>query len=245
MPQEAAGTLENALTRAGLKFRYINLFLETPKHLPLDQAAGLIVLGGPMNVDEVDKYPFLRLDVQWIEQSLECRLPLLGVCLGSQLLAKTLGAKVRANGVKEIGWYPIEWLPAAADDPLFRRDGRTTVFQWHGDTFDWPADAVPLARGELCEHQAFRYGATAYGLQFHIEMTAEMVENWLNDGLNREEMAGLDYIDPDRIRERTPAELPSLVSMAAEVFDRFAGLCNVVRRTECAPSAESERCGTQ
>jgi GMP synthase (glutamine-hydrolysing) len=227
MPQEAAGTLEHALTKAGLAFRTIDLFVETPQSLPIDQAAGLIVLGGPMNVDEVEKYPFLRSDVAWIQQALDHKTPLLGVCLGSQLLAKTLGATVHPNGIKEIGWYPIEWLPAAAEDPLFRRSGRATIFQWHGDTFDWPADATPLAQSELCSHQAFRYGETAYGLQFHIEMTAEMIEAWLNDEQNCQEMAQLDYIFPAQIRQQTPTNLPGLTAMATEVFARFAGLCRM------------------
>ena len=92
MPHEAGGTLETALTAAGLEFRYFDLHKEVPARLPLDQASGLVVLGGPMNVDEVDRYPFLACDVQWIEQALAADLPVLGICLGSQLLAKTLGA---------------------------------------------------------------------------------------------------------------------------------------------------------
>ena len=107
-------------------------------------------------------------------------LPVLGICLGSQLLAKTLGARVYPNHVKEIGWYPVELTPAAADDPLFAQSGTRTMFQWHGDTFDLPSGAVHLARSPACENQAFRYGRRAYGLQFHIEMTAAMIDDWLS-----------------------------------------------------------------
>ena len=99
-----------------------------------------------MNVDEVDRYPFLASDVQWIRQALAMDLPLLGICLGSQLLAKALGARVYPNRVKEIGWYPVEWTPAAADDPLLAQTGASTVFQWHGDTFDLPSGAILMAR---------------------------------------------------------------------------------------------------
>jgi GMP synthase (glutamine-hydrolysing) len=222
MLQETAGTLEAALTRAGLDFRYIDLFQEVPAELPLDQAAGLIVLGGPMNVDEVDRYPFLKLDVQWIRQAIKTRLPMLGICLGAQLLAKALGSRVHPNPIKEIGWYRLDWLSAAADDPLFAQTGTSRVFQWHGDTFQLPKDAVLLAKGSSCQNQAFRWGSNAYGLQFHIEMTAEMIERWLT---RAEERAELNRTDISAIRLQTPMFLREMQQLAADVFDRFARMC--------------------
>jgi GMP synthase (glutamine-hydrolysing) len=225
MPHEPGGTLETAFALAGLDFHYFDLYQEIPARLPLDEAAGLVVLGGPMNVDEVDQYPFLTLDVQWIEQALKRKLPFLGICLGSQLLAKTLGARVYPNRIKEIGWYPVELLPAACEDPIFTQSGARTMFQWHGDTFDLPSGAIHLARSPLCENQAFRYGRTAYGLQFHIEMTGGMIDDWLKTPDNCRELAELEYIDPQIIRDRTPDELPRLQALAAQVFGRFAAMC--------------------
>lgn len=225
MPHEPGGTLETALTAAGLDFRYVDLHKEAPAELPLDEAAGLIALGGPMSVNEVDRYPFLRKDVLWIARALSMELPFLGICLGAQLLAKTLGARVYPNRVKEIGWYPLKLLPDAADDPLFAESGERTTFQWHGDTFDLPDDTVQLARSPLCENQAFRYGSNAFGLQFHIEMTAGMIDDWLTEPGNCRELATLDYIDPQTIRTRTPQELPRLQTWAADVFGRFAEMC--------------------
>ncbi len=225
MPHEPAGTLETALTTAGLSFGYVDLFQETPARLPLDEASGLIVLGGAMNVDQTDQYPFLAREVQWIEQALAREMPLLGICLGSQLLAKTLGAKVYPGPRKEIGWYAIELTAAAAADPLLAQSGVQTVFQWHGDTFDLPAGAIHLARSPVCENQAFRYGSNAYGLQFHIEMTAAMIDDWLTEAGNCRELAALDYIDPRSIRQQTPQELPQLQTLAANVLGRFAQMC--------------------
>jgi GMP synthase (glutamine-hydrolysing) len=225
MVHEPGGTLETALSTAGLAYRYVDLFREIPVHLPLDESAGLIVLGGAMNVDQTDQYPFLVRDVQWIEHALSLELPVLGICLGAQLLAKTLGARVYPAARKEIGWYPVDLVAAAAEDPLFAQSGERTAFQWHGDTFDLPGGVVHLARSPLCENQAFRYGRDAYALQFHIEMTAAMIDDWLTEAGNCRELAGLDYIDPEGIRAQTPAELPRLQALAAEVLGRFAQMC--------------------
>jgi GMP synthase (glutamine-hydrolysing) len=225
MPHEKAGTIEDALSGAGLAFRYVELFREIPESLPLDQIAGMILLGGAMNVDQTEQYPFLAKDVEWIRQAIEIQLPLMGICLGAQLIAKALGARVYPNGVKEIGWYPIEFTKAAAEDPLFAQRGTRTIFQWHGDTFDLPEGTVHLAKSLQCKNQAFRYGSNAYGLQFHPEMTASMVDSWLNTPSGQEELSQLDYIDPQQITALTPQELPIMQAWAGEVFGRFAQMC--------------------
>lgn len=228
--RETLGALESVLRQAGLTWRYLELFTGLPDGLDLAEASGLIVLGGPMNVDETDRYPFLAAEVQWIRQAVERSIPMLGICLGSQLLAKAFGARVYPNAVKEIGWYEVELTPAAAGDPLFAGcPPRPTVFQWHGDTFDLPAGSVLLATGPLCRHQAFRIGSSAYGLQFHIEMTAELIDTWLDHPENDAELAALPYIDPQHIRQQTPTMLPRLQAVGSAVLRRFAGLC--VRRS--------------
>lgn len=223
---EPAGTLEDALAKANVDFRYLDLFAERPPYFNINQILGLVVMGGPMNVDDFEQYPYLEYESDWIRQAVNIGLPLLGICLGAQLIVKALGAKVYRNGIKEIGWYPLELTRAAAEDLLFADCGpKLTVFQWHGDTFDLPKGAVHLAQSPLCRNQAFRIGPSAYGLQFHIEMKAEMIEDWLTESVNSKELATVDYIDPKVIRQNTPQELPSLQLLADKVLGRFAALC--------------------
>lgn len=225
-PPETLGSLEGHFAQAGLAWQYVELFREVPHELALDQAAGLVVLGGPMNVDQVERYPFLGPEPRWIRKAIQAEMPLLGICLGAQLLAKALGAKVYPNAVKEIGWYEIELLPEAAADPLFAGcDARPVVFQWHGDTFDLPGGAVHLAQSVRCRHQAFRYGSSAWGLQFHIEMTAGLIDSWLADPDNQRELAALDYIDLQAIKRCTPEALPAMDALGQRVLRRFAELC--------------------
>lgn len=223
---ENMGSLESYFHRAGLSWQYVELFRQFPAQLDLAQAAGLVVMGGPMNVDEVDKFPFLAREVEWMRQAVAAGLPLLGICLGSQLLAKAMGAKVYPNAVKEIGWYEIELEPAAADDLLFAGSAaRETVFQWHGDTFDLPPGAVHLAFSPGCRQQAFRCGRAAWGLQFHVEVTAAIVDTWLTEAENRRELAGLDYIDPRAIAAQTPQMMPAMQALGDRVLPRFVSLC--------------------
>ena len=226
VPHETLGTIEPALTEAELPLEYLELFRGGPRRPDLSQSAGMVVLGGPMNVDQTDAFPFLAAEIDWIGEAIDRGLPVLGVCLGSQLIAKTLGAAVRPNRIKEIGWYPLQLTPDAQEDRLLSGcDRDQTVFQWHGDTFDLPTGAVPLARSDLCENQAFRYGENAYAFQFHIEVTARMIDSWLDEEQNRREVAALDYIDSRVIRNRTPEQLPGLQTLSRVVFGRFAAMC--------------------
>lgn len=228
VPHETLGSLESHFRDAGLSWQMIPLFQETPRRLEIGQAAGLVVMGGPMNVDEVGRYPFLEADVGWIREALAIELPTLGICLGSQLLAKALGARVYPNGVKEIGWYELELTGEAAEDRLFGGlAARQTVFQWHGDTFDLPQGAVLLASSPLCRHQAFRYGPAAWGLQFHVEMTPELVLDWLTDPQGSAEIASLEHIDPEAIRAGTDRGLAAMRNMGDRLLPAFAELCAV------------------
>ena len=220
------GSLEHVLVRAGLPQYPIDLFDTLPESLPLERACGLVILGGPMNVDDVESHPFLRPELDWIRQAVLRQLPTLGICLGAQLLAKTFGKPVYRNPVKEIGWYEIEVLPAAGEDRLFRGRGPVeTVFQWHGDTFDLSDGAVHLARGASCANQAFRIGPSAYGVQFHVEMTPSLIDEWLEEPSFSAEVAALDYIDPAAIRAEIAARIVAMDSFSQCLLERFAAWC--------------------
>ena len=233
VPQEALGNLEIVLRAGGLSLDVVDCFAENWRDVERAgfdprQFAGLVVMGGPMNVDQTDRFPFLETEVRWLRAAAQAELPTLGICLGAQLLAKALGARVFRNQGKEIGWYDVEMLPAALADPLLSGSRAVeTVFQWHGDTFDLPHAAVQLARSPACEQQAFRHGHNAYGLQFHLEMTAEMVGDWLEDPDMRAEVAALEEIDPREIRCRAPAALADSKPLVDRIFGRFAAMCRV------------------
>jgi len=139
----------------------------------------LIVLGGPMNVYEEAQYPFLKEEDTFLREAIKRKIPVLGICLGAQLLAKACGAAVTQNPEKEIGWYRLRLTDKGRQDPFFEGlPERFSVFQWHEDTFEVPAGAALLAEGDTCHNQAFRFGENAYGLQFHIEVTPEMIASW-------------------------------------------------------------------
>jgi GMP synthase (glutamine-hydrolysing) len=132
----------------------------------------LIVLGGPMNVYEEDKYPWLKMEKGFIQATIAANKTIVGICLGAQLIATVLGARVYPGEYKEMGWFPVEFTPFAQTWGL---PPRLEVFHWHGDTFDLPPDSIHLASSAGCTNQAFLYGERVLGLQFHLESTAESV----------------------------------------------------------------------
>jgi GMP synthase (glutamine-hydrolysing) len=138
----------------------------------------LIVLGGPISVNQTDIYPFLQDELALLKRRLAMDKPTLGVCLGAQLMAKALGAKIYPGTEKEIGWSPLSLSEAGNNSVLRHFAPPTRVLHWHGETFELPEGAVLLASSELYAHQAFAYGRRALGLQFHGECTAQGLESW-------------------------------------------------------------------
>lgn len=139
----------------------------------------LIVLGGPIGVYDAADYPFLQAEIRLLEQRLGADRPTLGICLGSQLMARALGARVYPGGQPEIGWAPLHLTDAGRASPLAElAPERTAVLHWHGDTFDLPAGAVRLASTARYPNQAFAWGRRGLAMQFHPEVTAEGLEAW-------------------------------------------------------------------
>ena len=184
---EGLGTAEEYFTNSGPGLHVVDL--SAGDQLPEDLAgiAGVISLGGPMNVYETDRHPFLAAEDSLIKKVLRQGMPFLGICLGSQLLAKAAGAEVRRAPEKEMGFKTVFLTEDGLKDPLLRGVGRElTVFQWHGDTFDLPVGGTLLATGRECRHQAFRVGPCAYGFQFHMEVARRDMVAWCDAYLNPE-----------------------------------------------------------
>jgi GMP synthase (glutamine-hydrolysing) len=194
---------------------------------PVESVSGVVVFGGSMNVDMTDRYPFLRQEREFVREAVDTGVPVLGICLGAQMLARAMDRDVYPAGIRELAFNVLHLTPEAADDPLMSvfRDG-DMVFHWHEDTFDAPEGATILGTGDDVHLQAFRIGDLAWGLQFHFEIDRAELEIWLD-------AAGEDVV---RAWGKTTAEvldqadrfLATQESRATELFGRFGEL---VRQT--------------
>jgi len=215
---EGPGRIAAALDRAGHQTRTVRLDRGDP--VPVGPAGldGLVVLGGPMGVRDVDDYPHLRAELDLLADCVDAGVPVLGICLGSQLLAAALGAAVAPSGSLELGWLPVQHLPGAAADPLLSPlPDPFPALHWHGDVLDLPAGATPLARSERTHLQAFRVGSTAYGLLFHLEAEPAQVAAMARAFPADVTAGGLDAAD----LAAEPVDVPEL---ATGVFDRWVAL---------------------
>jgi GMP synthase (glutamine-hydrolysing) len=219
---EGPGLIAVALEREGVAVEVIRVDRGEPVPRELGDAGGLVVLGGPMGVYEADQYPHLRDELRLIEAALRVGAPVLGVCLGSQLLAAALGARVGPAPMKEIGWFTVTPKPAAASDRLFGPLPSSFVaLHWHGDVFELPAGATSLASSTRTEHQAFRYGDLAYGILFHLEATPLEVHAMV--GASADELAGTTVSGEELLAE-TERWAARAAELGLPLFRRWVGL---------------------
>src|SRR5213593_201228 len=211
---EGLGLLANVLRDRGIHHRYLDLPRGEAPPRDLTNVGGLIVLGGPMSVYEAERHTFLRTESGLVERALTAGRPVLGICLGAQLIASALGARVYAGERREVGWGPITLTPEGRDDSVFGvLEPELTVFHMHGDAYELPPDAKNLARSPLYEQQAFRWGDLVYGLQFHLEFTDTIIGRLVAEPESREFITGAG-VDPARLVAETPARLRELVPIA-------------------------------
>lgn len=191
-----------------------------PRHEEVD---GALAMGGPMNVDDVERHPALAEERDWISEAVGRQMPVLGICLGAQLVARALGAAVRPGEAPEIGFAPI--AVHDPDDPVVGALAPSTeVLHWHGDVFDLPRGAVPLASSARTERQAFRSGS-AWGVLFHPEADNELVDTWLaKPVMLAEAEAALGPEAATKIRTQARAAEPDLVKRSTPGFRAFADL---------------------
>ncbi len=178
---EPLGLLDPMIRARGHRIRYVN-FQRHPQARPqLDRYHALVVLGGPMHVTETALYPHLLIECQLIEQALKRRIPVLGICLGAQLLAHVLGARVGPATRAEIGWYMVRprGIEIAEDPVMQPLDRERPVFQWHSYGFEVPAGTRHLAESDDCPAQAISYDGLAWGFQFHLELDERLIRRWL------------------------------------------------------------------
>jgi GMP synthase (glutamine-hydrolysing) len=224
---EGLGLLANVLREVGVHHRYLDVARGEPLPRDLRGVGGLIVLGGPMAAYEPDRHPFLAAESALIERAMTAGRPMLGICLGAQLIAQVLGSRVYAGERRELGWAPITLTEDGQDDPILAGTASPlTVFHMHGDTYELPADAHNLARSALYEQQAFRWGDLVYGFQFHVEFTDAIIGRLATEPESRAYITEAGT-DPKKLVAETSAHVRKLTDVTQRVFSSFFSQCGL------------------
>ena len=225
VPFEGLGSIESWLQRAGYEVTATRFYDsdELPPPADVDLVAAM---GGPMSVNDEQQYPWLAAEKRFIGAAIELGRPVLGVCLGAQLIASACGAAVYPNKVKEIGWLPIQGVEPGADaeqPATFRFPPFLEVFHWHGDTFDLPEGAVRLARSNAALNQAFQLGDSVIGMQFHLDTTPDSVRALVEHC--RAELVPSMYVQSEqRILAAEPAKYGALNGWMDKVLSFITGI---------------------
>lgn len=238
VPYEILGTLNPLFKKAGFRIRYLNFGRFPEATTSLEGYHGMVILGGPMNMDQMKEFPHLKHEMELVEEALKRDLPVMGICLGAQIIAKTLGAEVKKNKEKEIGWYDVSLTQQMENHSFFKNFSTTEkIFQWHGDTFDIPRGALHLASTPTCKNQAFSYGEKVVAMQFHLEVDEAMIKRWLQVPRHVEELKNLKgKINPEVIRQETPQHINRLKNLGQQTFKEFIKLFGVEKKYHRLPS---------
>jgi GMP synthase-like glutamine amidotransferase len=226
---EGPGTLGDFMEKNAVPYQVVNAFLEDSYVEEPDDFSAIISLGGPMGVyDDEEVYPFLGWENAFLKRAVRENVPVLGICLGAQLIAKATGAKVTKAPAKEIGWLDVSLTEDGQADPLFKGlPEKLLVFQWHGDTFEIPKGGKHLAKSGVCPNQAFRVGTNAYGLQFHLEVTPPMINQWID--AYKEELDSLKgAVDPKKIAKQSEENSTAYNERAERFYRNFFRIAGVL-----------------
>jgi GMP synthase-like glutamine amidotransferase len=217
---EGPGTIENYLTTHNIPYKIIDLSRgeKIPGHESFDV---LILMGGPMSVTDEDAYAYLQKESELVKDFVEKKKKILGICLGAQIMAKALGARVYKGAEDEIGWYDVELTDEGLKDPAIKAlsfdskkenlSRKIKVFHWHGETFTMPASAIRLAGSERYPNQAFRYKENAYAFQFHIEVNKKMIYDWFEE----------TPLYSDKLRKETEQFYDAYQNRAMQFYEYF------------------------
>ena len=219
---EHPGLIADAVHKAGGTLETVRGDLGQAVPSSLEGYSGLIIMGGPQSVYEEDTFPYLRDEKRLARQAIDNNIPLIGVCLGSQIIADVLGAEVHPSGGVEIGWKDVTRSAEVADDPVLSPLPQTfTPLHWHGDVYDLPDGATSIGSSEMTPVQGFTYGETTYALLFHLEMTEQQITEMATLFPDDVRRGGLQ---PETLLSETPAHAAALKPIATEIFTRWAKL---------------------